>query len=175
MSRRKVAAAAMLLVALCQIIVLLVDGQTVAAERVKVIDGDSLRLGNKEVRLHGIDAPEYKQWCHDARDEAYPCGKMAFEALKRMSEGGVKCKKVTIDRYKREVSVCFDGVGENINEKMVASGWAVAYGRYTQAFTEVEKEAKRQKIGIWQGRFMIPELYRAYIQEQKLEQKAHKK
>ena len=28
---------------------------------VKVIDGDSLMVGTTEVRLEGIDAPEYKQ------------------------------------------------------------------------------------------------------------------
>ena len=34
-----------------------------AQAHVRVVDGDSLFLGNKEVRLSGIDAPEYKQTC----------------------------------------------------------------------------------------------------------------
>ena len=28
-----------------------------------IIDGDTIRINNKKVRLHGIDAPEIKQLC----------------------------------------------------------------------------------------------------------------
>ena len=31
--------------------------------RVIVTDGDTIRKGNLKIRLHGIDAPEYKQKC----------------------------------------------------------------------------------------------------------------
>ena len=30
------------------------------------IDGDSFKAGNIEVRLYGIDAPEYRQMCSDS-------------------------------------------------------------------------------------------------------------
>ncbi|HLA03356.1 MAG TPA: thermonuclease family protein, partial [Aestuariivirga sp.] len=30
---------------------------------VHVVDGDSLRKGDTDIRLHGIDAPEYRQSC----------------------------------------------------------------------------------------------------------------
>ena len=33
-----------------------------------VIDGDSLNVNNKEVRLIGIDAPEYNQTCFNGND-----------------------------------------------------------------------------------------------------------
>ena len=44
---------------------------------VKVIDGDSLRRGDIEIRLSGIDAPEFLQTCQDENeqdryDQCYP-------------------------------------------------------------------------------------------------------
>ena len=32
----------------------------------RVIDGDTLEIGGKRIRLHGIDAPERRQSCEDA-------------------------------------------------------------------------------------------------------------
>ena len=29
----------------------------------KIIDGDTIKIDNKKIRLHGIDAPEIKQLC----------------------------------------------------------------------------------------------------------------
>ena len=37
-----------------------------ARAQVKVIDGDSIFIGKREIRLSGIDAPEYKQSCYNA-------------------------------------------------------------------------------------------------------------
>jgi endonuclease YncB( thermonuclease family) len=42
--------------------------------------------------------------------------------------------------------------------KMVKSGWAVSYDNY---YNDAEATAKESKSGIWQGKFMRPELYRA--------------
>lgn len=129
------------------------------SSEVKVVDGDSLYLGKKEIRLSGIDAPEYFQTCFDAEGKEYACGKKSFEALKRLAGRDIRCRTVAKDKYKRYVSVCESG-GVDINKKMVENGWAVAYKRYTHDYDEAEKLAKREKRGIWQGRFMKPELYR---------------
>ncbi len=43
---------------------------------------------------------------------------------------------------------------------MVLSGSAVAYDYKKKIFAQEEMEAKKQKKGIWQGKFMKPELYR---------------
>ena len=130
-----------------------------ADAKVKVIDGDSLILNNQEIRLSGIDAPEYKQTCFDAQKKEYACGIFSLKALKNLVHDDIKCKTVTKDKYKRFVSVCYSQ-GVNINQKMVEEGWAVAYKRYTDAYNRAEMQAKKAKKGIWQGRFMKPELYR---------------
>ena len=136
-----------------------------AGTEVKVIDGDSLFLGNKEIRLEGIDAPEYHQSCYDKEGKAYPCGKLAYQALNELVSGKkVRCRKIVKDKYHREVSECWvEDV--NINEWMVKNGWAVAYTRYTKAYEAAELEAKEKQRGIWQGRFLKPEYYRILQKE----------
>lgn len=121
-----------------------------------VVDGDSLRFGNQEMRLQGIDAPEYHQTCFDKDKKEYSCGQKAREYLESIMSSAIKCEVVTTDKYKRQVVICGD-----INQKMVASGWAVAYTRYTDAYKKDEVAAKKSKKGLWQGKFMKPELYRA--------------
>ena len=134
---------------------------------IKVIDGDSLLIGKKEIRLSGIDAPEYHQQCYDSQDNLYPCGKNAAKALQKMIKNHqISCRKIVKDRYKREVSVCFSGK-TNLNYQMVTQGWAVAYTRYTKDYVPAEQEARKYKRGIWNGRFLKPEYYRILRQETK--------
>ena len=47
---------------------------------VEVVDGDGLRLGDKRIRLWGIDAPEMDQSC-EADGKSYPCGERSRDAL----------------------------------------------------------------------------------------------
>ncbi len=130
-----------------------------AAAKVRVIDGDSLIVNGTEIRLEGIDAPEYHQYCYDQNDEPYHCGDDAYQALKAMAGPDTACRQTVRDRYHRSVAVCTSR-GKVINKEMVRQGRAVAYTRYTKAYVAAEKEARAAKRGIWRGRFMRPELYR---------------
>ena len=64
-----------------------------------------------------------------------------------------------IDQYKRYIAECFIN-NQNINKHMVRNGWAIAYRYYSLDFVEDEKLAKKDKIGLWQGQFKEPYLYR---------------
>ena len=44
--------------------------------KARAVDGDSLELGGRHVRLIGIDAPEHRQTCQMA-GETTPCGRRA--------------------------------------------------------------------------------------------------
>lgn len=135
-----------------------------ARQNIKVIDGDSLFINNREIRLSGIDAPEYRQICYDSDGAEYFCGKEALKMLKNMIDDTLICKPKVVDRYGREVADCFVG-DKNINKEMVRLGYAVAYDRYTKDYVAAQKEAKKHKRGIWSGRFMKPELYRRLVNE----------
>ena len=132
------------------------------AEYVKVVDGDSLEIGARRIRLLGIDAPEYKQYCFTQDKQKYDCGREAkrylYELLKRQNYQ-LDCRKQKYDRYDRELAVCFSG-GQNLNLAMIEAGWAVAYRTHKQAYLAAEKQAKQAKVGVWQGKFMRPEYYR---------------
>ena len=131
-----------------------------ADENVYVVDGDSLKLGVQNIRLVHIDAPEYYQTCKRADKSIYNCGIEAREKLDGLLKlGNLQCKTVGKDTYNRDLSECF--VGQiNINLEMVRSGWAVVYKSGESAYLAAQADAKRAKLGIWQGKYMKPELYR---------------
>lgn len=127
---------------------------------VKVVDGDSLEIDGKRVRLEGIDAPEYDQFCENKKGVKYNCGLRSKEKLLSFIDGReLKCDYLGTDVYDRLLAICY-AEGENINKKMVETGWAVSYNRFSEGFDEEEKKARKNKRGMWQGKFMRPELFR---------------
>jgi endonuclease YncB( thermonuclease family) len=137
---------------------------TVMPGTVDIIDGDSFRHGKDEIRLSGIDAPEYRQICRDENGRDWNCGREAARALRGLVSGrNVDCTGLDADRYGRLVSRCTVGDIE-LNSEMVRLGWAVAYTRHGTLGTPYlreEAEARRGKRGIWRGTFDLPEDWRA--------------
>lgn len=121
-----------------------------------VHDGDTVTIGGERVRLKGIDAPEFDQTCRRGGAE-YRCGAAARDALRRLvSGGGVSCEGWRRDRYGRLLTVCRRG-GDDLNARLVAEGWAVAYGAY-EAQQHAARAARR---GLWAGDFARPADWRA--------------
>ena len=142
---------------------------------IKIIDGDSLEIGSRRVRLQGIDAPEYVQYCFNASKKKYRCGLRSRDYLKNMIKQAhyhVDCKVVGYDRYRRELSECFAN-NNNLNLEMVKSGWAVAYRADKEDYQTAEQEAKKAKKGLWKGKFMRPEYFRR-LQREENKEKWHK-
>lgn len=124
----------------------------------KVIDGDSLEQGTRRIRLIGVDAPEYLQNCRDRENREYRCGLKSMDYLQSLMVGTIKCTTFSKDRYGRDLCECINGEGLNINRQMVMSGWAIAFG---EEYKDEENAAKKANLGVWQGKFMRPELFRA--------------
>lgn len=161
----------------CLILALLiahVAQKTVADSGFEVVDGDSLEKNLKRIRLIGIDAPEYFQECEDENGKKYMCGQEAKAYLERLIYKGringekLTCRAEDVDRYKRDLSVCRIGDVE-LNFEMVKAGYAVAYK--DDRYKIVEKRAKKRKKGIWRGKFMRPEIYRAIKREKEKQKK----
>lgn len=123
---------------------------------VRVVDGDSLAIGSRRLRLLGIDAPELRQRCQ--RDGAdYECGVEAASHLRALIGGEpVTCKGEGLDRYGRNLVRCMAGTTD-LNEMMVRSGHAIAFGDYRLA----ETAARLEKAGLWAGEFQPPKQWRA--------------
>jgi endonuclease YncB( thermonuclease family) len=128
--------------------------------RASVIDGDTIEIHGRRVRLHGIDAPESDQTCQDGNGRQYRCGQRAALALAdKIGSSPVSCEQRDVDRYKRIVAICRSG-GEDLNRWIVSEGWAIAYRRYSSDYVSAESSARAAKAGLWAGSFMPPEEWR---------------
>lgn len=132
-----------------------------------VKDGDTFFIGEEEVRIFGIDAPETNQLCHkrkgkDARIPAEPvlCGLRAKEAMYYLVVGrDVFCTRKGKDQYGRTIATCRVG-DKDIASAMVRSGNAIAYRYYSQDYVQQEDEARKEQRGIWALSFENPDAWR---------------
>ena len=119
---------------------------------VRVVDGDSIVVeiaGKKhDVRLHGIDAPEYAQ----------PLGPEAAKQLQTLvHQADTELYYMqTIndsDRYHRMVAAIRPSTQrETLNYSMVRSGYAYAYpdhGGLHPTILDAEQNARYQQLGVW--------------------------
>src|SRR5690242_19112426 len=63
------------------------DHQPPIVGQVWIVDGDSMRLGGRSIRLEGIDAPEWDQTCLDQSGRSWRCGRAASRALRERTRG----------------------------------------------------------------------------------------
>lgn len=128
------------------------------ARVVHVVDGDTVKvkIADREetVRLIGIDSPES---VHPQK----PVECFAKEASAHLEET-IKDKDVFIetdpsqgdtDKYGRLLRYIYLG-DENINEMMVADGYAFEYTyadpyKFQDDFIEAEEEAREEEVGLW--------------------------
>jgi endonuclease YncB( thermonuclease family) len=117
----------------------------------RVIDGDTIDIGEIRIRLEGIDAPEAGQSCGRRWAGWWACGTSATAALANLVEGrSITCDRRGLDKYGRTLGVCFAD-GRDVNATMVRQGHAWAFVKYSSTYVKEEAEAKKDGIGIWQG------------------------
>lgn len=123
-------------------------------------DGDSFRIGETRYRLSGIDAPEFDQTCTRGGD-VWACGKVANDHLSMLITGrDVRCSRLRTDVYGRVLAKCTVN-GTDVNRAMVASGYAVAFRRYSTEYVSAEDTARNNRRGLWSGTFEMPSEVRA--------------
>ncbi|ATG49506.1 succinoglycan biosynthesis protein [Celeribacter ethanolicus] len=126
----------------------------------RVIDGDTLAIGETRIRLYGIDAPELSQSCSDMRGQDWACGQWSKAVLAKLAVGSVRCVARDTDRYGRTVAVCTSKAGD-INAALVASGAAYAYAKYARDYVALEEVARAEGQGLWRAGAQAPSAYRA--------------
>jgi endonuclease YncB( thermonuclease family) len=129
------------------------------ASLVKVVDGDTIQVrldsGPITIRLHGIDTPEASQ----------PMGRAATKALRSQVEGEpLEIEPIEQnDGYGRMVAKVRVR-GDDVNARLVESGFAWAYRRYLrhqpadELYCQLEAGARAAGRGVWTG---PPEQWRA--------------
>jgi endonuclease YncB( thermonuclease family) len=121
----------------------------------RVIDGDSLRVGETEVRLYAVDAFEGRQTC--TRDGApWACGEAAANKLRSLTSGRtITCTKKDKDTYGRTVAVCSNG-SVDLGAELASAGLALAYRQYGSDYVDEENAAHAAHRGAWAGEFTAP-------------------
>jgi endonuclease YncB( thermonuclease family) len=142
--------------------------------RASVIDGDTIEVQGRRIRLQAIDAPESAQWCGEG-DGRWRCGKAAAEALDALVDGAtVTCRQAPRDpedRYGRALARC-EARGGDVGERLVRAGLAVAYRQYLDyrngeprpyktGVLAAESQARVANRGLWAGPFEMPWDWRA--------------
>ncbi len=137
--------------------------EKITAPSAKVRDGDTIVLGETIFRLHGIDAPEYRQMCKDAGGKDWPCGKAARAQLEALVlSGSLVCEPRAEDQYNRKVAKCASATVPDLSEAMVQAGLAISpAARGSAPYADAEESARDAKRGIWQGSFESPADHRA--------------
>ena len=134
---------------------------SIYGKKLRVVDGDTLVLGEVRIRLFGIDAPELSQTCGDMQGAFWGCGAWSKAVLERLAQPGLSCAPKDTDRYGRTVAVCYDPKGMDVNAAMVAAGAAYAYVKYAKDYVETEQDARAGGIGLWRAAVTPPAQFRA--------------
>lgn len=120
------------------------DRVSADASGVAVIDGETLRLGDQVVRLHGVQAPARGSPCGGGQD----CGGQAASALAGLvRDHRVNCRLLGRDRQGRPLASC-EVNGMDLGRTIVASGWARADAGAAD-LADLEAQARRQRRGLW--------------------------
>lgn len=117
---------------------------------VRVLDGDSLKIQRNglvhEVRLYGIDAPEYRQ----------PYSNKAKQLTRKLVyRQVVDVQEKDVDRYGRIVALVMNRE-VLVNRELVARGLAWYYAKYCVAqplcsqLQTLEEQARKERRGLWQ-------------------------
>ena len=114
-----------------------------------VVDGDTMKVLGKRIRLFGIDAPERR---FAGRWDAQPGADAAGATLSELCEG----KQVTVisrgwDRYRRIVGDVYT-VDLWINHEMVSRGhawWSEKYAPHSLKLASAQIAAMQSKLGLW--------------------------
>lgn len=123
---------------------------------IRIIDGDSLIIQKDgethEIRLYGIDTPEYKQ----------PYSNKAKQLISRLaSRQMVSVVEKDVDRYGRIVALVTSR-GKLVNRELVREGVAWFYPRYCRSqplcgeLELLEQQARKARRGLWRDNNPVP-------------------
>lgn len=115
-----------------------------------VIDGDTIEIHGKRIRLSGFDAPERGRQCTDASGNIVRVYQTTSLALDRFIAGRtVTCATAGEDDYARVVATCSVG-GTDLGAWMVENGHAWDWPKYSRGrYAPQEAQARAEKRGLW--------------------------
>lgn len=122
-----------------------------------VVDGDTIKIRKKQVRLFGVDAPEIN----------HPYGKKAKWALVSLCKGQrVRAEVTAEDAHGRTVAKCYLEDGRDLSAEMVKLGMAIDWPKFSDGkYRSLEVPDVRKKLWLadarQKGRMKVWEQYEA--------------
>ncbi|MDA0230816.1 MAG: hypothetical protein O3B21_11600 [Proteobacteria bacterium] len=115
----------------------------------EVLDGQTLSVDGRRLRLEGITAPPLGTRCQ-LRGNEHDCGRISTTALMDLTAGA------TVTCIRREIRAadgsrfarCRAG-GYDLSEGMVYTGWAEADGTQMTRYAALEVAARQARRGMW--------------------------
>ena len=115
-------------------------------------DANAIKVDGTTYRLEGIDAPEADQNCINEDGELYPCGRRAWEELKKfIASRPIKCVDLrAVPAYpKRRIGQC-STEGIDLQHRLVLQGWALDFEPDAKGrFKTDEDDARAGRFGLW--------------------------
>lgn len=126
----------------------------------RVVDGDTIWVGQVKVRLHGIDTPERGQTCHTEHAIPYACGARATrELVQLIGDAPVRCVVIGDGAYGRVAGRCFAN-DRDLQHAMVTEGYARASVAYSRDYAAAERAARAAATGFWALNMQDPAAFR---------------
>jgi endonuclease YncB( thermonuclease family) len=134
--------------------------------RIEVVGDNVFLVNNTYINLYGITPIHYSQKCLDSDSKTYSCGFEYFKKLRYFLSRAkyVRCyfenefQPTYIGNGTHVPMTCFVN-GFNLNEYIVSEGYALTF---IDAYKNIESLARRNKLGVWRGKFMEPKVYLQY-------------
>ena len=116
--------------------------------QVAVVDGGTLRLQERVVRLLGVTPPPRGKICRRGDGAEVDCGGASADALAALVRGTSVASEVrSVDSMGRPLAVC-RASGTELNHAVVAAGWARG-DRSLPGLDGQEAEARSKHRGLW--------------------------
>lgn len=108
-----------------------------------VLDGNTIVLEGRHVRLWGIEAPEPHATC-----SGWPAGEIATAFLHDLiNNRSIACTARGLDKSGKLFGTC-RSAGVDVGATMVRKGMAWAAQKYTRDYVELEAAAKTENLAI---------------------------
>lgn len=116
---------------------------TAPAHAQTVIDGNTIVLEGRHVRLWGIEAPALHSTC-----SGWPAGEIATAFLHDLiNNRSIACTARGVDQSGKLFGMC-RAAGVDVGATMVRKGYAFAATKYTRDYVEQEAAAKAENLPI---------------------------
>ena len=125
----------------------------------RVLGSQIIKVGETELRLAGIAAPDAEQTCGEG-NRRWRCGDEARRALTKAAAGKtITCHPRGEDDDGRKVAQCLDGKTD-IAEALVRGGHVWADRDDSAGYRALEEGPRAAKSGIWKSSSVPPWVYR---------------